>query len=50
MVIHDCLSRLENVKGSGRQWSARCPARDDFHNSLSVGVGKGNRILNSGDK
>lgn len=45
MDIHDVLNRLQGVKGAGGQWSARCPAHDDKHQSLSVSVGDGGRIL-----
>lgn len=39
------LSRLENVKHSGKGWSARCPAHHDRHNSLSINEGKDGRAL-----
>lgn len=40
------LERLEGVKESGaRKWSARCPAHDDQNASLSIGLGKGGRVL-----
>jgi putative DNA primase/helicase len=43
--IHDVLSRLSNVKKIGNGWSARCPAHDDQHNSLSVSTGNDGRLL-----
>lgn len=43
--VNDLLSRLQGVRGSGSQYSARCPAHDDSHNSLSVGLGQDGRIL-----
>lgn len=39
------LGRLRNVKSSGDNYTARCPAHDDQHNSLSVGVGDDGRVL-----
>ena len=45
MVLADFLNRLKNVSGTGGQYSARCPAHDDNRNSLSVSVGKDNRII-----
>ena len=45
MELNDILSRLTNVKRSGAQISARCPAHDDHNNSLSVAVGDDNRVL-----
>ena len=32
----DLLARLKNVARSGDGWTARCPAHDDQHNSLSI--------------
>ncbi len=32
------IHRLENLKGSGGQYTARCPAHDDRHASLSVKI------------
>ena len=46
MEIHEYLSLFDNVKQVGEnQWSARCPAHDDRHNSLSIGVGDNGAIL-----
>jgi putative DNA primase/helicase len=32
----DLLERLKDASRSGDGWTARCPAHDDRHNSLSV--------------
>jgi putative DNA primase/helicase len=40
MTTPGVLDRLENVRGSGPWWTARCPAHDDRHASLSVGIGR----------
>ena len=45
MTVHDILPRLENVKGGGGQWSARCPAHEDKQNSLSIASGSDGRVL-----
>lgn len=45
MTAEEFLSRLEGVKGGGGQWSAKCPAHDDQHNSLSVSIGEDGRVL-----
>jgi hypothetical protein len=39
------LSRLENVKKNGTGHTARCPAHDDQHSSLSIGAGHDGRAL-----
>jgi hypothetical protein len=39
--IDDFLDRLDRVKRSGSGWTARCPAHEDRHASLSVGEGDG---------
>src|SRR3990167_8415602 len=39
------LSRLKGVRPTGNGWTALCPAHEDQHNSLSVGVGTDGRIL-----
>jgi hypothetical protein len=44
-AIDGVLERLERVTRSGDGWSARCPAHDDRHASLSVGVGADGRVL-----
>jgi len=43
--LKDILSRLEGVKGYGGQYTARCPAHADAHQSLSVAQGEDRRIL-----
>ena len=45
MTIDEFLSRLEKVKKNGSGWMARCPAHEDRHASLSVGVGDDERVL-----
>jgi hypothetical protein len=39
MSLGELLDRLKGVRRSGNQWSAKCPAHDDHHNSLSVRLG-----------
>ena len=39
------LSLLGRVKRSRKGWVARCPAHEDRHPSLSVGVGEDGRVL-----
>jgi hypothetical protein len=39
------LERLERVKRSGEGWIASCPAHEDRHASLSIGVGDDGRAL-----
>lgn len=36
---------LKDVKGGCGQWSARCPAHDDRHNSLSIKEGKDGKTV-----
>lgn len=45
MNFDEFCSRLDGVKGSGTQRSARCPAHDDTRQSLSVSQGNDGRIL-----
>jgi hypothetical protein len=45
VTVADFLDRLERVKRSGAVWVARCPAHEDTHASLSVGVGVGECVL-----
>ena len=45
MTLSEMLSRLQGVKGSGSQYTAKCPAHDDRHASLSIGAGDDGRIL-----
>lgn len=39
------LSRLEGVKRRGARWAARCPAHEDRHPSLSIGLGADGAVL-----
>jgi putative DNA primase/helicase len=39
------LSKLPGARKSGSGWSARCPAHDDRHASLSVSTGDDGRVL-----
>jgi hypothetical protein len=43
--VEKILDRLEGVKGSSSGWTAKCPAHDDGHASLSVGEGNDGRAL-----
>ena len=44
--IDDFLAKLDGVKKTGKGWSAKCPAHDDQHSSLTVKIGdKGNIIV-----
>ena len=43
--IDDVLPLLKNVRKSGTGYSARCPAHDDRHNSLSVSVNSEGSVL-----
>ena len=45
MTLQDILSRLHGVHGSGKQYTARCPAHDDHNASLSIGQGNDGKIL-----
>ncbi|WP_322176721.1 AAA family ATPase [Acutalibacter caecimuris] len=45
MTFDNFLSRLEGVHKSGGQATARCPAHEDKHQSLSVSLGSGGKIL-----
>ena len=45
MNLNDFLYQLEDVTGSGKQYSAKCPAHDDRKASLSVSEGEDGRIL-----
>jgi hypothetical protein len=42
----DLLARLRGVARSGDGWTARCPAHDDRHNSLSIDHRDGHWLLN----
>jgi hypothetical protein len=43
--IDRILERLHRVRRSGRGWIASCPAHDDRFPSLSIGLGRGDRVL-----
>lgn len=43
--VEPVLEKLEGLRPSPNGWSARCPAHDDRHNSLSVGEGEDARVL-----
>jgi putative DNA primase/helicase len=46
--IHWWLENLQLVKrsgDSGKQWVALCPAHDDQHHSLGIGLGNDDRVL-----
>lgn len=44
--VRELLDRLEHVKPAGdHQWSARCPAHDDRHASMSVGRGRKGAVV-----
>ena len=45
IYIEDFVSRLSSVKGSRNQYSARCPAHDDKHASLSISQSDDGKIL-----
>ena len=44
--IQDVLSRLEGVRQTGEhQHEAKCPAHEDRHPSLAIGLGDDGRVL-----
>lgn len=45
VTLAELLSRVENVKSSGGQYTARCPAHDDKENSLSLTEREGKILL-----
>lgn len=45
MQLDQFLAKLDHVQGGHGQYTARCPAHDDRHNSLSISVGKDGKIL-----
>ena len=45
MTLHDILARFPKARKSGKSWSARCPAHDDRHASLSISRGTDGRVL-----
>jgi len=44
-AVQRFLEQLDTVKASGDGWTARCPAHDDRHASLTVAVGEEGRVL-----
>jgi len=44
-AIDRLLGKLKGVRGPDGRWTARCPAHDDQHASLSVGIGDDGRAL-----
>lgn len=45
-AVADVIAQLENVKSTaGGGFTARCPAHDDDHNSLSIDIGSDGRVL-----
>src|SRR5262249_3805924 len=44
-IMTDLLARLNGVSRSGEGWTARCPAHEDQHNSLSVHNRNGRWLL-----
>lgn len=45
MTLNELLPLLDGVTGSGKQYSARCPAHDDKRASLSISEGTDGKIL-----
>ncbi|MDQ3743598.1 MAG: AAA family ATPase, partial [Acidobacteriota bacterium] len=45
MTAREILHLFKNVRRNGDGWTARCPAHDDAHNSLSIGEGDDGRVL-----
>jgi putative DNA primase/helicase len=43
--FEEALERLDRVRRRGDRATARCPAHEDKHSSLSIGVGSNGRIL-----
>ena len=43
-ILNNILTRLQEVKGNGEQYTAKCPAHDDQKASLSIAL-KGGKIL-----
>src|SRR4051812_11973390 len=43
--IETVLRALPDARRSGRGWSARCPAHEDLHASLSIAEGEDGRVL-----
>jgi putative DNA primase/helicase len=45
MRVDELLSRLEGVRGSNGQWTARCPAHEDRQASLTIATGRDGALL-----
>ena len=45
MQLNEFIGKLNKVKGSGKQYTALCPAHSDNKQSLSVSVGDNGKIL-----
>ena len=45
MSVHEVLNKLKGVKRSGSGWTAKCPAHEDQHNSLSINEGDNGKEL-----
>jgi hypothetical protein len=45
MTLEQILAKLEGVRGSAGQYTARCPAHDDTNASLSISQADDGRIL-----
>jgi putative DNA primase/helicase len=44
--VYTILSRLKNVqRRSPRQWMACCPAHNEPHPSLSIGIGDNRKVV-----
>lgn len=43
--MRELLARFHRVTKAGEGWSAQCPAHDDTHASLSIGIGEAGRAL-----
>jgi hypothetical protein len=44
-AVSRVLELLQGVRNSGSGWTARCPAHEDRHASLSIGAGQDGRVL-----
>src|SRR5262245_13592039 len=44
-VVERVLASLQSTRHSGNGWTARCPAHDDQHSSLSIHEGPDGRVL-----
>src|SRR5438067_2266842 len=45
MTIQEVLAHFNGVRGSGKQFTARCPAHEDGNASLSIGVTDDQAVL-----